>query len=256
MFCLSFLLRFVRLVVALWVTGVVCAFGESLRLLELRDGTRIGAEFAQGAVLVLQRKDIVSGELLDVRVRLEDVDRVSFSEEPAMEKLLVIQKALRSLESDDFPTREAGQSQLLAGGRGFRSILEQRLLAGSGAEVRWRLKHVLRLLPVEQLPEMRLPYDIVRTKDGQVFEGDFGDWSLEVRYRGETLVLSRRIVLGIRDERAAGSSQGRANARRIMLENYFPIFVFILVGVVFGIAPVITGMVLGPHRPDRPPTST
>ena len=35
-----------------------------------------------------------------------------------------------------------------------------------------------------------------------------------------------------------------------MLENYFPVFVFILIGVVFGIAPVITGMVVAPYRPD------
>ena len=35
-----------------------------------------------------------------------------------------------------------------------------------------------------------------------------------------------------------------------MLENYFPVFVFVLIGVVFGIAPVITGLVVAPHRPD------
>ena len=35
-----------------------------------------------------------------------------------------------------------------------------------------------------------------------------------------------------------------------MLENYFPVFVFVLVGLVFGIAAVITGMVVAPHRPD------
>ena len=35
-----------------------------------------------------------------------------------------------------------------------------------------------------------------------------------------------------------------------MLENYFPVLVFVLIALVFGIAPVITGMVLAPHRPD------
>ena len=35
-----------------------------------------------------------------------------------------------------------------------------------------------------------------------------------------------------------------------MLENYFPVFVFVLVGLVFGVAPVITGMVVAPHRSD------
>src|ERR1035437_3763508 len=35
-----------------------------------------------------------------------------------------------------------------------------------------------------------------------------------------------------------------------MLENYFPVFVFILIGIVFGVAPVVTGLVVAPHRPD------
>ena len=35
-----------------------------------------------------------------------------------------------------------------------------------------------------------------------------------------------------------------------MLENYFPVLVFILIGIVFGFAPVITGMIVAPHRPD------
>lgn len=35
-----------------------------------------------------------------------------------------------------------------------------------------------------------------------------------------------------------------------MLENYFPVFIFILIGIVIGIAPVITGLVVAPHRPN------
>jgi NADH-quinone oxidoreductase subunit A len=39
-----------------------------------------------------------------------------------------------------------------------------------------------------------------------------------------------------------------------MLENYFPILIFIIVGAAFGLAPIVTGSVasrlLGVHRPD------
>ena len=35
-----------------------------------------------------------------------------------------------------------------------------------------------------------------------------------------------------------------------MLESYFPVFVFILIGVVFGVAPVISGLIVAPYRPD------
>ena len=36
-----------------------------------------------------------------------------------------------------------------------------------------------------------------------------------------------------------------------MLENYVPILVFILIGVLFGILPIAAGKLLGPHKPDN-----
>jgi NADH-quinone oxidoreductase subunit A len=35
-----------------------------------------------------------------------------------------------------------------------------------------------------------------------------------------------------------------------MLENYFPVLVFVMVGLGFGCVPIILGRLLGPHRPD------
>lgn len=35
-----------------------------------------------------------------------------------------------------------------------------------------------------------------------------------------------------------------------MLENYLPILIFLILGVGFGVAPVIAGRILAPHRPD------
>lgn len=34
------------------------------------------------------------------------------------------------------------------------------------------------------------------------------------------------------------------------MENYFPILIFLLVGIFIGVAPLVLGRVLGPHRPD------
>lgn len=40
-------------------------------------------------------------------------------------------------------------------------------------------------------------------------------------------------------------------ARRIvMLENYFPVLVFVLVGIAFGFAPILLGWLVAPSRPD------
>ena len=35
-----------------------------------------------------------------------------------------------------------------------------------------------------------------------------------------------------------------------MLENYFPIFLFIIVGLAIGVGPVVLGWLLAPNRPD------
>jgi len=36
-----------------------------------------------------------------------------------------------------------------------------------------------------------------------------------------------------------------------MLENYFPILMFVLVGIAFGILPVVLGSLAAPSRPDK-----
>lgn len=35
-----------------------------------------------------------------------------------------------------------------------------------------------------------------------------------------------------------------------MLENYFPVFVFVLLGIVFGAMPILLGWLVAPNRPD------
>jgi NADH-quinone oxidoreductase subunit A len=35
-----------------------------------------------------------------------------------------------------------------------------------------------------------------------------------------------------------------------MLSNYFPVLLFILVGLAVGVGPMVVGWILGPHRPD------
>jgi len=35
-----------------------------------------------------------------------------------------------------------------------------------------------------------------------------------------------------------------------MLENYFPVLLFVVVGIAMGVAPIVLGRVLAPYRPD------
>lgn len=36
-----------------------------------------------------------------------------------------------------------------------------------------------------------------------------------------------------------------------MLENYLPILVFIIIGVLFGVLPIAAGAIFAPHRPNK-----
>ena len=36
----------------------------------------------------------------------------------------------------------------------------------------------------------------------------------------------------------------------MLLEHYFPVLLFILIGILVGIVPMLLGRVLGPHKPD------
>ena len=36
----------------------------------------------------------------------------------------------------------------------------------------------------------------------------------------------------------------------MLLENYFPVLLFILIGILVGVVPMLLGRVLGPHKPD------
>ena len=36
----------------------------------------------------------------------------------------------------------------------------------------------------------------------------------------------------------------------MLLENYFPVLLFILIGILVGIVPMLLGRVLGPYKPD------
>jgi NADH-quinone oxidoreductase subunit A len=41
-----------------------------------------------------------------------------------------------------------------------------------------------------------------------------------------------------------------------MLNNYIPILIFLVVGVLFGIMPMVIGRLVGPHRPDKEKNSS
>ena len=54
------------------------------------------------------------------------------------------------------------------------------------------------------------------------------------------------------EKRYTGLSVGwSGNNTIIMLENYLPVLMFIVIGLAVGVGPIAIGFLLGEHRPDR-----
>jgi NADH-quinone oxidoreductase subunit A len=57
----------------------------------------------------------------------------------------------------------------------------------------------------------------------------------------------------VRDVKSVLHTSGECSTNRIQdkkLENYFPILVFVLVGLAFGCVPILLGWLVAPNRPD------
>ncbi|WP_456243324.1 NADH-quinone oxidoreductase subunit A [Uliginosibacterium aquaticum] len=68
--------------------------------------------------------------------------------------------------------------------------------------------------------------------------------------------MSSSLIVGTRENetpalmRAFCNEQSSHPRGSMMLNNYFPVLLFIAVGLAVGVAPMMLGRLLGPHRPD------
>ncbi len=53
-----------------------------------------------------------------------------------------------------------------------------------------------------------------------------------------------------RSRPARGAADNKEEPARTMLENYFPVLLFILVGLAFGCVPILLGWLVAPNKPD------
>jgi NADH-quinone oxidoreductase subunit A len=59
-----------------------------------------------------------------------------------------------------------------------------------------------------------------------------------------TMVIKTPAIAGVFPKSVYLECEGK------MLENYFPVLLFIILGVVIGVVPVVLGWFVAPHRPD------
>ncbi|MEQ8787866.1 MAG: hypothetical protein RIC55_16290 [Pirellulaceae bacterium] len=129
------------------------------------------------------------GEVIEHPLPYRDVEQLTLVTTPATEQLASVRRMIAALGDDDFQRRVAAQQQLVERGAKFFPILESSLNVTQDFEARWRLKEVLDVLPTDTA-SIKADYDLLKTA-GEETQGDVGDWSIEVPYRGTAITLDR-----------------------------------------------------------------
>ena len=157
------------------------------RLVEFRDGSRM--ELDLPPVEFILHSGVKDKLHPEIRIKLDKTSQITFSETPALKRVERITSALQGLRDENFAMRESAALLLTRLGSGFRELLEEKLKESFDPEIKWRLRRVLKDLPIYASDE----YDHVRI-GAQFHRGQFKDWQVSVDYRGSEIILNRQTV--------------------------------------------------------------
>lgn len=135
-----------------------------------------------------------NGQMRKRDIELDQVQRLVLSNSPASKQVAEIRKFLNMLQSDNYLEREQAEAQLSdpkVGGRFLTLIKTEK--EHPRLEVRYRVARVLDRL-AESEEESISEFDTLLLKDGTQLEGDAGEFTFDVVYRGQSLSLSREDI--------------------------------------------------------------
>lgn len=190
--------RLTALISCVFPCAVTVLMGEETqKIIDFRDGTIIKVTMPD--VDLPWRRIAEDGEVTQEPLKLSRVEQLKFVLTPATEQVAEVRRMVVQLGDADYHKREVAHKQLLLRGGKFRKILEQMLPRSKDYEVKWRLAKILEKLP-EGESLVGNDYDrlLIKGREDEV-HGDVGRWSLEIAYRGATIVIDRSSVLAIRD---------------------------------------------------------
>ena len=160
------------------------------RLVVFRDGTRIQINLPdfEFALKIAQ----AGQDNRRVTVSLGETSQVTFSEMPALKRVDRIKTALNELRHEQFAIRESAANMLARLGSGYRGLLEDTLASSFDPEIKWRLRRVLKELPIYTTDD----FDRVRIKN-KSYVGEFSQWNIAATFRGSDITLNRTTVKSI-----------------------------------------------------------
>ncbi len=136
-----------------------------------------------------------SGESSEETIEIARLNRMILSESPVGKKVETIRQLITNLASDSYQKRELAEERLSEPETAGQFIeMLQSNLDHPNFEVRYRIQRILRKLEEEDATEQDNQFDRLYFSDGQIAEGDLGNLSLELSYRGRPLNLKREQI--------------------------------------------------------------
>ena len=136
-----------------------------------------------------------SGESSEETIEIVRLNRMILSESPVGKKVETIRQLITNLAGDSYQKRELAEERLSepeTAGQ-FMEMLQSNL-DHPNFEVRYRIQRILKKLEDQDATEQDNQFDRLFFKDGQIAEGDLGNLSLELSYRGQPLNLKREQI--------------------------------------------------------------
>jgi len=170
------------------------------KLVVFRDGTRIQMNLPDFEFALKTAQAGQDNRRLTVS--LGATSQVTFSEMPALKRVERIKTALNELHHEQFAIRESAANMLARLGSGYRGLLEETLASSFDPEIKWRLRRVLKELPIYATDD----FDRVRIK-GESYVGEFSEWNIAANYRDSEITLNRATVKSITDPNSTSTQK-------------------------------------------------
>ena len=160
-----------------------------------------------------------SGESSDETIEIANLNRIILSESPVGRKVETIRQLITNLADDSFHKREAAEEKLSEAETAgqFMEMLQSNL-DHPKFEVRYRIQRILKKLEDQDSTMKENQFDRLFFNNGTIAEGDLGDLSLELSYRGRPLTLKREQIAMISTPSHAPAR--KANDKKIDVEIF------------------------------------
>lgn len=136
-----------------------------------------------------------SGESSEETIAIADLKRVILSESPVGKKVETIRQLIANLADDSYQKRENAEEKLSepeTAGQ-FMEMLQANL-DHPKFEVRYRIQRILQKLEDQDSTVRENQFDKLFFNNGTTAEGDLGNLSLDLLYRGRPLILQREQI--------------------------------------------------------------